>query len=452
MSVNADKPKADGAVESNSEQVVSGAVNEGTTTAAFTDKGTEKELVQTTTGEEVRTYNTFDGGFKADYLVPSPGEVSNFQKQEELLLEANGKFSTPEIPAVTDDEYRLALYAAKPKRPFIDTGTILLQISIWTYVGVIIRYYLTIVSKEYTLYPALNVYLAELVGAWIMAIVFEHRSDIDRKSLSLYIGLGTGLCGSITTFASFMENAADVYIQFNPTGSPNNAATRVIGTLCLLVSGIVVSLGGLCAGYHFSLLVSPSVRKRKRKQYNLLSQEDEEGIRETTNNKEKRRAKLKVHRAGIKEFWMTVISFVLITAFIVLMTYFLNNYDLLLACLFGPFGSILRYYLSALNREQFPYGTFAANMVGSAVEGIAIVISLVYNVDTLWETAVLAGVKTGFCGCCSTISTFVVELRALVLKSQDTRFPFEAYGYGLVSIIVGQLCYILTVGVYVWSR
>jgi CrcB protein len=99
--------------------------------------------------------------------------------------------------------------------------------------------------------------------------------------------------------------------------------------------------------------------------------------------------------------------------------------QILLVFLGGGIGSVLRYILGKfLNSPEtgIPYGTFAANILGSLLIGI--ILGLAAKNDTLDsnQTLILA---TGFCGGFTTFSTFAYE-NHIYLKGGDY-FGFLPY-------------------------
>ncbi len=101
----------------------------------------------------------------------------------------------------------------------------------------------------------------------------------------------------------------------------------------------------------------------------------------------------------------------------------------------GGFGSILRFLLGKyLNNSQngIPYGTFAANIIGSLLIGI--ILGYAAKNDTLSTNQTLL-LATGFCGGFTTFSTFAYE-NHIFLKSGDF-MTFALYTIG--SFIIGFL-------------
>lgn len=109
--------------------------------------------------------------------------------------------------------------------------------------------------------------------------------------------------------------------------------------------------------------------------------------------------------------------------------------QLLLVFLGGGIGSVLRFLISkTLNSPQTgtPYGTFAANIIGSLIIGI--VLGLAVKQNTLSQNQILF-LATGFCGGFTTFSSFAYE-NHLFLKSGDfTSFAL----YTVASFVIGFL-------------
>ena len=109
--------------------------------------------------------------------------------------------------------------------------------------------------------------------------------------------------------------------------------------------------------------------------------------------------------------------------------------NLILVFIGGGFGSVLRYVISKwLNNSEngIPYGTFAANILGSLLIGFILGYAAKSEVISQNHTLLLA---TGFCGGFTTFSTFAYE-NHLFLKSGDfTSFAL----YTIASFVIGFL-------------
>lgn len=116
------------------------------------------------------------------------------------------------------------------------------------------------------------------------------------------------------------------------------------------------------------------------------------------------------------------------------------------ALLFSYPGTLTRYLLSLqLNPRVrlFPLGTFAANMLGTALLGALQVIQTMHSPASPNACGVLRGLADGYCGCLTTVSTFAAEVAAL----EDLKKWF----YVLLSWVGAQCLLILIVGASVWT-
>ncbi|WP_046757380.1 fluoride efflux transporter CrcB [Kordia jejudonensis] len=107
--------------------------------------------------------------------------------------------------------------------------------------------------------------------------------------------------------------------------------------------------------------------------------------------------------------------------------------QLFLVFIGGGFGSALRFLLGKyLNSATtgIPYGTFAANILGSLLIGIILGMAAKNEAISQQHTLLLA---TGFCGGFTTFSTFAYE-NHVFLKSGDFMTFFL---YTIASFIIG---------------
>lgn len=127
-----------------------------------------------------------------------------------------------------------------------------------------------------------------------------------------------------------------------------------------------------------------------------------------------------------------------------------SSREYLFACVFAPAGCFLRFHLLKLNRPGgvFMMGTFAANTFAGAVLAVVTLVSRGTTIHTSHlQHQVLAGIADGFCGALSTVSTFVVELRAISAVN-----AWSAWVYGAVSLLVSFALMVLILGLYAWTH
>jgi len=110
---------------------------------------------------------------------------------------------------------------------------------------------------------------------------------------------------------------------------------------------------------------------------------------------------------------------------------------LLLVFLGGGLGSTLRYGLGKYFNSAvsgFPYGTFAANILGSLLIGI--ILGIAAKNDSISQNTMLL-IATGFCGGFTTFSTFAYE-NHVFLKNADFGL-FSLYTFGSFVIAFGAV-------------
>lgn len=116
----------------------------------------------------------------------------------------------------------------------------------------------------------------------------------------------------------------------------------------------------------------------------------------------------------------------------------------------GFAGAYLRYLLSFCNPiyPEFPIGTFVVNVTGTwllaAFTTISHYVVDYYDADL---QAVMFGLSTGFCGCLTTVSTFVAEIDHL----QTAVSGSAAYKYAIVSNVFAQIGIIFIYNIYAFQ-
>lgn len=269
-----------------------------------------------------------------------------------------------------------------------------------------------------------------------------------KKAIPLYIGLTTGFCGCFTSFSSF---ARDVFLALSnslptPLNHPadytavslttsstvsRNGGYSFLALIAVILYTLALALGGLLFGAHLALALQPYTPK--------LS--------------------IRI----IRRILDRLIPFLAIGCW--LGALFLCIWppdrhhavetwrgEVLFALVFAPLGCLLRFYASLhLNgiAPAFPLGTFAANMFGTALEGMCYDLAHVGLATSMLAGGgrvgcqLLQGIQDGFCGSLTTVSTLATELNALRRK--------HAYVYGAGSV-GGALCLMVVImGSVRWS-
>lgn len=249
-----------------------------------------------------------------------------------------------------------------------------------------------------------------------------------KKTIPLYIGLATGFCGSFTSFSSFMRDAFLAVSNdltyggggsTTTTTSPRNGGYSFMALLAVIIITVTASLSGLFVGAHLAIAlepVTPSLpylvtRKVADRLAVVLAWGCWAGA-------------VVLAADPPADYWRGVAVFSLVLA---------------------PVGTLARFYVSLwLNgaRPAFPLGTFAVNMLGTAMLGMSWDLQRV-PLGGVVGCQVLQGVEDGFCGCLTTVSTWVSELAGLRRR--------HAWLYGGASVVVGFAVMVAIMGGLRWS-
>lgn len=360
---------------------------------------------------------------------------------------------------------------------FLRMTYIVSYLIMFSFVGTILR----MVIEILTFYPGTpvntSVLWANVGGSFIMGFLSEdkelfHFNEVDvefddgtdrethlmahKKTVPLYIGLTTGFCGSLTSFSTFIRDvflalSNDLPVPFGPysdvslftTGPAGAAAPNggfdFMAILAVLFTEIGLSLVGLILGAHVAIFLTPWTPRLPKCWLQKV-----------------------VDPLIIP---LSVFSWVAFICLVILLPQEERNISLwspeswrgpiLFSLVFAPVGCLARFFLSLhLNRRiaSFPLGTFTANVGGVMVLGMAYSLqraSISSSTSgggggSLSGCQVLEGIMDGFCGCLTTVSTWVLELTDLRRR--------HAYTYGILSVAVGLCMLVIEIGSLKWTR
>lgn len=317
----------------------------------------------------------------------------------------------------------------------------LICLALFGILGVIARFYLQkLFGPEVVSATSAQSYMyldlpSNMVGSFLMGwfgIVF--KGDISKVSDNLAIGLSTGFLGSLTTFSGWNQKMLDLSVD---------------GHWVFSVLGIIIGLFLAAYSIIFGIETAKGFKWLKRRYFGEANFSD--GI--CTWNLDERKVHLTV----------TVLLLLILSAvWAVCIIFEKKEFDdysskaqLLLACIVGPFGVWIRWFLARLNgrglgRKHFlkwvPFGTLAANILAAAL--MAALATLKKAVKTNTCNTVATGIQLGFLGCLSTVSTFLAEFNAMQNSSQ----PWRAYAYATSTIVISFALGTLIYSVPVWVK
>lgn len=251
-----------------------------------------------------------------------------------------------------------------------------------------------------------------------------------KKTIPLYIGLATGFCGSFTSFSSFIRDAFLALSDDLPTpmgsNTPRNGGYSFMAVVAVLIITVTVSISALHLGAHLAIFLEPYTPSFP---YTLTRKI--------------------IDRAAVVLAWGSWIGAVFLAIWP-------PDRDsdspeiwrgrAVFALVFAPLGCLCRFYASLyLNGKisSFPLGTFAVNIFGTMILGMSWDLQHV-PAGGIVGCQVLQGVEDGFCGCLTTVSTWVSELAALRRN--------HAYKYGAASFVAGLCFLVVIMGSLRWTR
>lgn len=275
-----------------------------------------------------------------------------------------------------------------------------------------------------------------------------------KKTVPLYIGLTTGFCGSLTSFSTFIRDVFFALANILPMpfghysdvslfasapmeATAPNGGFSFMAIVAVLFTEICLSLAGLFLGAHLAIAVSPWTPSLPRTWLrNVLDP-------------------IIVVLACLS--WVAVICLVILlpqnSGLSSVWSAELWRGPVLYSLVFAPVGCLARFFISLkLNGRVtwFPMGTFAVNIGGTMVLGMAYTLQHAsigtssFGGGSYIGCQVLQGIMDGFCGSLTTVSTWILELSDLRRR--------HAYFYGGVSVVVAFCALVVEIGSLKWNQ
>lgn len=326
------------------------------------------------------------------------------------------------------------------------------------------------------------------------AIVILGTDHPWQSNAALQAGIRTGLCGSITTFSSWMLEAMTTCFTGNQwlTG----IGQLVVGYTCVAVSFVLGTQMALVIHHRKTRGTAPLENEmlnysRKEADYVFGYGEDPERVSgeleaiepdlplqrplsktETTGSDykvigadtiqhvesksvEKERRGSHYHVQGIDHVAVMVLVLLTVGASFGVafetQHYWIRN--IWLSVLFAPFGCIGRWLLSKLNYKMknswnwFPVGTLVANWIGVILDYVLQSIQI-RVVPGYWGSLIIDSIETGFCGCLTTVSTLVAEI---IKMSELLPFSLRAYVYTAITFVGAFMFGLCFLGWVFWT-
>lgn len=328
--------------------------------------------------------------------------------------------------------------APHPLARHLATLGLLTFASIW---GTLTRVGLTALNT-YSGQSITPVIWAQAVGCLVMGWTVSNKDALEGIYPPLFVMLGTGFCGSVTTFSTWV---LDVFLAYgNESHWDRHGLHSVMDALTQTGATLGMSLAALSAGRALGEWASLSA---------LLSLL---GLGLDTRQQRRRPLSSKTSTAlDLALFLLLGLGFWAGAALLAGLPPHENFRPTAFSITFAPPGAILRWYLSRLNslprskarRPYWPLGTLAANLIATGVLAALFVAQHVgrstgggaHGVRTQFGCQVLTGLSDGFCGCLSTISTFAVELSSIRPRRRAVGYALGSYalGVGLCVVVVG---------------
>lgn len=263
----------------------------------------------------------------------------------------------------------------------------------------------------------------------------QHQTK--KKTIPGFIGLSVGFCGCFTSFSSFMRDVffalsnrldTDAYTDNRTvigTSNPRNDGNSVMAVLAVLILEICLCLSAQDFGAHIAIALEPVMLKAPR-----------------------------LNMRKITDPVVVLIAWGSWVGAVVMVIWAQETWraNVLIALVLAPLGCLFRFHAALKFNgliKYFPLGTFIVNIAGTVVLGACWDLQRAPLTNGaigggIIGCQVLQGVQDGFCGCLTTVSTWIIELKGLQRK--------HAYFYGGMSVAVGLSSLVAIMGTFVWEQ
>ncbi|KAK6938447.1 putative fluoride ion transporter CrcB, partial [Dillenia turbinata] len=380
---------------------------------------------------------SLDIGPESRVVIPIPEDASN-----RVLPDAQPpleKITSLSVDALVDSSEK-SPEIRKELPESLKLFSCLTHLAVLGIIGVLTRYLLEklfgpdvigATSDKSILYPDLP---SNMVGSFLMGwFGFVFKSDISGLSDLLAIGLTTGFLGSLTTFSGWNQKMLDLSVE-------GQWVFTFLGFFIGLFLAAFSIIFGVQTANGFKWLL-----QRQKSSRNVSNSFSDWKVNTYTGQMAVLVILLIILgllwgvSAGLEDSEFDTGS---------------SEAQLWLACIVGPIGVWIRWYLARLNGcglghsgllKWIPFGTLIANVSAACV--MAALATLKKAVKTQTCNTVAAGIQFGLLGCLSTVSTFMAEFYAMMQSAH----PWRAYAYAMITILVSFALGTLIYSVPVWT-
>jgi fluoride exporter len=271
-----------------------------------------------------------------------------------------------------------------------------------------------------------------------------------QENKDFQIAMKTGFCGSLTTFSAWNTQMV-VMMEGSQTILGSQPVTSLFGYLI----GTLTAISSFRMGNNAAVWITHWRNPKGSKTFGDSSPPITHFIASNSICSQV----LGCIRAILLGRIMIVVFLALLISLILVGDVVFGNrfyQSLWISVILSPLGAWLRWFLASKwngirlrpGLEWFPFGTIAANFIGSLTSILFLALQIRYFKDSSnrWEVSVLSAIRDGFAGSLSTVSTMVKEFCEI-----SARFPYQgkAYYYCTVTIIVSMVSCLLVFSVIV---